>query len=175
MDNPILKYFTRLKNHNLAYSVKIRDKYLTSSLPNPQKMEMYNAATNNKIETFIQLIEVNKYPIMEECSSSGYYWTSLHYAAHYGSYSIVEYILNYLSSDPDSVDKVNLQSNLGLSPLLIAIKNCSDIEAKKAIMELFVKYDCIDYNIVNLDNEDIFDICQNTGLLNYFLSLIKED
>jgi hypothetical protein len=70
---------------------------------------------------------------------------------------------------------LNLQSNLGLSPLFICLNSTTSIDKKKAVLELFVKYDAIDFKVCSKDNEDIYDICKKHNLLDFFLSILKED
>ena len=169
-----LIYFERKKKYDKELAEKIRTKHLKNKLNTTEKMELYTSGINGDISKVQELIEVKKYPLMEECSASGYYWTVLHYAAHYGNVKIIEFILDYYKFDPEKLDILNLQSNLGLSPLLIAI-NAVSAEKKKQIIDLYIKYDAIDFNICNDTNEDIFDICKKHNLLEYLLSNLKED
>jgi hypothetical protein len=170
-----LIYFERKKKYDMEHAEKVRVKHLKNKLNTTEKMELYNSGISGDIVKLQELIEQKKYPLMEECSASGYYWTVLHYAAHYGNVKIIEFILDYYKFDPDKMDILNLQSNLGLSPLLIAI-NAVSAEKKKQIIDLYIKYDAIDFNICSKDNnEDIFDICKKHNLLEYLLSNLKED
>ena len=163
------------RKYNPEYSEKIRKKYLSSTLNASQKMELYNCAVNGNVETLKNLIEINKYPLFEECSASGYYWTVFHYAAHYGFESILTYVLEKYQHDLNKNNILNMQSNLGLSPLFICLNSSSTIDKKKNILELYVKFDAIDFNICSKDEEDIYDICKKNGLLEFFLSILKED
>lgn len=170
-----LTYFERKKKYDIEHHEKVRTKHLKGNLNNTEKMELYNSGISGDITKLHELIEVKKFPLMEECSASGYYWTVLHYASHYGNVKIIEFILEYYKFDPDKLDILNLQSNLGLSPLLIAM-NIVSAEKKKQIIDLFIRYDAIDFNICCKDsNEDIFDICKKHNLLDYLLSNLKED
>ncbi len=170
-----LSYFERSKVYDSARAEKIRKEYLSNSLNNSQKMELYNTAINGNVEKLKELIEKKKYSIMEECSASGYYWTALHYASHYGHINVVEYILQTLQNNGEKVDMLNLQSNLGLSPLLISINNSCSVDKKKKVIELYVHYDIIDFKICSKEGEDIFDLCKKHSLLEYLLSILKED
>lgn len=125
-----LTYFDRTRKYDAEYAEKVRKMHLSNSLNTNQKMELYNCAVNGNVETLKNLIDVKKYPLMEECSASGYYWTVIHYAAHYGFVNVVNFVLEYYQNNPNRLDILNLQSNLGLSPLFISINNNSDIEKK---------------------------------------------
>jgi ankyrin repeat protein len=171
----ILSCFERVKKFDIEHSEKIRKKQLSSQLNTNQKMELYNCAVNGNVDTLKNLIEVKKYPLMEECSAAGYFWTVIHYAAHYGFVNIVAYVLEYYQNHPEKLDILNLQSNLGLSPLFISLNNSTDIEKKKQILELYVKYDAIDFKICTKEGDDIFDLCKKHNLLEFFLSILKED
>jgi len=170
-----LSYFERCKIYDAERAEKIRKQFLSNSLNNSQKMELYNTAINGNVDKLKELVEVKKYNLMEECSASGYYWTVLHYASHYGHINVVNYILEYYQSHCDKVDLLNLQSNLGLSPLLISINNSGSTEKKKQIIELYVHYDIIDFKVCSKEGDDIFDLCKKQGLLEYLLSILKED
>jgi hypothetical protein len=171
----LLACFERPKKFDTEYSEKVRKKHLSNSLNTNQKMELYNSAVNGNVDQLKALIDEKKYPLMEECSASGYFWTVIHYAAHYGFINIVNYILEYYQSHPQKVEILNLQSNLGLSPLFISLNNTSDIEKKKQILDMYVKYDAIDFKICTKEGEDIFDLCKKHQLLEYFFSILKED
>ncbi len=171
----VITIFRDKTYYNKEHSEKVRKKHLQNKLPNNKKLELYNCSVNGDVKTFIKQIEIDNCSIFEEISTVGYFWTSLHYAAHYGKIDIVEYVLDKIKDNPDKLDLANLQSNLGLSPLFIALSNSLDIEKKKIILDVFVKYDSIDFKICNDDNLDIFDICKKQNLLDYFLSIIRED
>lgn len=56
-------------------------------------MELYTAATKGKLDDMKNLYEDKKYSLLEEVSKSGYYWTVLHYASHYGHVNILDYLI----------------------------------------------------------------------------------
>jgi hypothetical protein len=171
----ILNYFDRNSKFDSEYAEKIRKKHMTNTLNSTQKMELYNSAVNGNVEILKSLIEQKSYPLMEECSAAGYYWTSIHYAAHYGFVPVIKFVLEYYQNHPDKLEILNLQSNLGLSPLFIALNSSGDVEKKKEVLDLYVQYDSIDFRICSKENEDVFDICKRHNLLDYFLSILKED
>jgi hypothetical protein len=138
-------------------------------------MELYNCSVAGNVDTLKSLIEEKGYPLLEECSASGYFWTVFHYAAHYGFDNIINYVLDHYQNNPNKRNILNLQSNLGLSPLFICLNSTTSIDKKKAVLELFVKYDAIDFKVCSKDNEDIYDICKKHNLLDFFLSILKED
>jgi hypothetical protein len=139
-------------------------------------MELYNASIGGDVSKFKELIEIKKYSIMEECSASGFYWTALHYAAHYGHSNIILYYTEYLKNNPNKIDMMNLQSNLGLSPLYISLSNHSiNINEKKKILEMYAKNELLDYSMCNKEGLDVFSLCKKQNLLEHFLTLLKED
>src|SRR5690242_17755446 len=97
----ILSCFERVKKFDNEHAERVRKKHLSNQLTTNQKMELYNSAVNGQVETLKNLIEVKKYPLMEECSAAGYFWSANHYAAHYGFVEIVKYVLEYYQNDPD--------------------------------------------------------------------------
>jgi hypothetical protein len=152
-----------------------RNKFLSKKLTTDQKMELYNCSVGGNINSLKTLIETKDYPLMEECSANGYFWTVLHYAAHYGFDTIIIFILEYYQNHSDKKTILNLQSNLGMSPLFICINSSASVEKKMKIIELFAQYDAIDFSICNKENEDIYDICKKFGLVNHLMSCLKED
>jgi hypothetical protein len=168
-------YWREARQFDEKHADNMRKQHLNNTLDTNQKMELYNCAISGNLDTLKNLIEQKKYPLMEECSAAGYYWTVLHYAAHYGFHNIVNYIVEMYQNDSYKKNIVNLQSNLGLSPLFISLNSSSSVENKKNILDVYVKYDAIDFKICSKENEDIYDICKKNKLLDYFLSILKED
>lgn len=172
----ILHYFNlRKTEYNSSKYDIIRDKYIQTTLTDTQKTELYNAVFKDNLERLKKLINIEKYPLLEECSMKGYYWTVLHYAANYGFLSIIEYILKYYQNDPQMIEKVNLPSNLGMTPLFIGIKNSPSFELKQKLLDLFIKYDAIDFFIKSNNNKDIFDYCKEEKLLDFLIENYFED
>ena len=78
---------------------ELRINLISSKLSISEKMDLYNAAVEGKVSEFKLLIEVKKFPILEEVSAKNYGWTPFHYAMHYGKWEIIKYIMNYLSNN----------------------------------------------------------------------------
>lgn len=171
----MLSHFERGHSYNAEYAEKIRIKYLTHQLTANQRIELYNCAVEGQLDKLIELIENKKYPLMEECSADGYYWTVIHYAAHYSFVNIISYVLEYYQYNPNRAEILNMQSNLGMSPLFVSINSTATNEKKKQVIDLYIKYDIIDFTICSKENEDLFDMCKKYELLEYLLSVLKED
>ena len=45
------------------------------------------------------------YSITEEISKSGYFWTVLHYASHYGHYDVLSFLIEFLDEHPEKFEK----------------------------------------------------------------------
>lgn len=153
-----------------------RERFLTKILTSTEKMELYDSGVKGDLEKLKDVLEKKKYNLLEECSAAGYYWTSLHYACHYGHLNIIEFYVDYFKFNPHKIEIFNIQSNLGMTPLMIAIVNGPNIEdRKKIILTLFVANDLIDYKLCNNKGEDIFSMCKKHDLLEYLFTLLKED
>ncbi len=163
------------KKYDKQYAEEVRKIHLKNTLKNNQKLEIYNCSVNGDLDKLKILIEENKYNLFEEISAKGYFWTALHYAAHYGHTNIVEYILEKISYSPFKKDLANLQSNLGYTPLFIAINSSLEESKKKNTLNVYLKYDVIDFNICCNNGLDIFDVCKKFKLHEYFLSNLRED
>ena len=88
-----------------------------------EKMELYTSSTKGKLEDLKGVLEATEkaYSVTEEISKSGYYWTVLHYASHYGHYDILIYLIEFLDSHPDKYDIFNMQTTEGKTPLFCAV------------------------------------------------------
>jgi hypothetical protein len=115
---------------------EIRNQVMTFNLPVNKKMDLYNAAVNGNIGAFKKLIEKDYYPMNEEVSAHGYYWTPLHYAMHYGKEDIIMFILNRLTLDKKLSLVLKLESNDGRCPFICLLRsNGLQPENKKLIFK----------------------------------------
>ena len=75
-----------------------------------EKMELYTSSTKGKLEELKDALEnpEKKFSITEEISKSGYYWTVLHYASHYGHYEVLIFLIEFLEDHPDKFDIFNM-------------------------------------------------------------------
>lgn len=69
------------------------------TLPRKQKLELYNAVVEGRLNDFKSLITNKKYPILEEVSVKNCFWTSLHSAMYLGKIDIVYFILDTLKEN----------------------------------------------------------------------------
>lgn len=115
---------------------QLRATFMTFNLPVNQKMELYNAAVEGRLNDFQNLINNKKFPLLEEVSAHNYFWTPLHYAMHYGQLDIVLFILEKLKSDGILDLAMKLQSDDGRCPLLCLLRsNSLNIDKKKNIID----------------------------------------
>jgi hypothetical protein len=118
---------------------QLRQQMMSFNLPVNQKMELYNSAVEGKLSEFKDLIYNKRYPILEEVSAHNYYWTSLHYAMHYGQSEIIYFILEYLKSNSMLEMAMKLQSDDGRCPLLCLLRsNSLNIDKKKDILDKII-------------------------------------
>lgn len=132
----------QITNSGVLTKEEIRLQLMTFNLQVGQKMELYNAAVEGKLNDFKNLITTKKYPILEEVSAHNYFWTPLHYAMHYGQADIVYFILEKLNEMGILENAMKLQSDDGRCPMLCLLRsNSLQIDKKKAIIEkIFAKY-----------------------------------
>lgn len=65
-------------------------KHLTNKHDINDKMRLYECSTEGRIDELRQMLEgKEKYSVTEEVSKSGYYWTIIHYASHFGHYEVL--------------------------------------------------------------------------------------
>ena len=64
-----------------------------------EKMKLYNCSTQGHMDELRRLLQDEKFSATEEVSKEGHYWTVLHYASHYGHYSVLEFLVSYLETN----------------------------------------------------------------------------
>eukprot|EP00357_Protocruzia_adherens_P007662 CAMPEP_0115021616 /NCGR_PEP_ID=MMETSP0216-20121206/31005_1 /TAXON_ID=223996 /ORGANISM="Protocruzia adherens, Strain Boccale" /LENGTH=283 /DNA_ID=CAMNT_0002394031 /DNA_START=36 /DNA_END=887 /DNA_ORIENTATION=+ len=111
---------------------------------NTRKNRMHGAIKRNDIAAVVTYIETEAFPVNEEISVAGYHWTSLHYAAHFGTADILAYLIEKLYIDFDNIRKnVNVQTREGWTPLMIGSiygqLECVKLLVKSGAADLFMK------------------------------------
>lgn len=93
----------------------------------------------------------------EEVSKSGFFWTVLHYASHYGHYEVLAYLIDLLEDHPNKYDIFNLQTTEGKTPLFCVILSADidDEEKKHRIIKLWFETNCIDLSLRKKTGEDL--------------------
>lgn len=119
---------------------RIRVNLITNALSAADKKNLHNAILEGKLSLFRSYILNIKFPIFEEISAKNYYWTSLHYAMHYGKWPIIEFCLNYVKEKGLFNEAMKLRSNDNRCPTLCLLKsNALKNEDKKTILENLIK------------------------------------
>ena len=71
-------------------------------------MEIYTAATKGEPEMMTEMLEIQKYSILEEVSKQGFFWTAFHFASHYGKVEVLRLLIDKFISHPHKADIYNL-------------------------------------------------------------------
>ena len=115
-----------------------------------EKMELYTSSTKGKLDEIKEVLASpnKKYSITEEISKSGYFWTVLHYASHYGHYDVLIFLIEFLSDHPNRYEIFNMQTTEGKTPLFCAVLS-GDIKLpeKQRIVKLWFDTNCIDLSL----------------------------
>jgi len=121
---------------------ELRSSLVTNVLNTTQKMELYNATIQGKVQEFTSLVEKKNYPILEEVSAKNYYWTCLHYSMHYGKLDLILYMLGTLKGKSLLDSAMRLESNDGRCPLICLLRSniLSPDEKKKILETIFTKF-----------------------------------
>ena len=117
------------------------------------------------------LSELN-FSATEEVSKEGHYWTVLHYASHYGHYSVLEFLVNYLEKKDDGFEILNMQTLEGKTPLFCAILSCDikQIQVKKDIIRLLFETGKIDLSLRKGSGEDLLDLARRNQLYDFIVT-----
>ena len=75
--------------YNPSLADRRRNEFMTMKHTIKEKMELYTSSTKGKLLELKEVLDKADYSVTEEISKSGYYWTVLHYASHYGHYDIL--------------------------------------------------------------------------------------
>jgi hypothetical protein len=120
-----VKHYNRIYLNNLINMPmdQLRRNLLSFNLSIEKKMEIYHACTEGSLIEFSNLINIKKYPLLEEISYKNYFWTSLHYSMHYGQKEIIFFIMDLLIEDNILQPALRLQANDGRCPLLCLMKS----------------------------------------------------
>jgi len=117
------------------------------------------------------------YSITEEISKSGYFWTVLHYASHYGHYDVLHFLIDHLDDHPDKFEIFNMQTFEGKTPLFCAILS-GDISQKKKqrIIKLWFDTNCVDLRLRKQSGEDLLQLARKNKLYDFIVEYcLRED
>jgi len=148
----------------------LRNALVTSNLPVNSKMELYNACIEGRINDFKKLVLEKNYPVLEEVSAKGYFWTTFHYAMHYGQWEIIQFICDYLKSHDKFEAAMRVESNDKRCPLLCLLRsNSLNAEKKSEILSKFLKH----YPNVQINTPELKKEIKVRSLTNLVKSYIK--
>ena len=151
-----------LKYKNLS-DQEIRNKVLKNTLSIETKKLIHEYILNDNFNLYKTLIKTED-DVFEELSGKGYFWTSIHYAMHYGKEKIIMYNLKLLNDSRILNIAMKLKVNDDRSPLMCLVKsNQVDIRIKETLIdEIILKFPNI------LIDKDVLNECKIRGIrLNY--------
>jgi len=113
-------------------------------------MELYTCSTKGKLSELQEILTTDEksYSATEEISKTGYYWTVLHYASHYGHYDVLNFLIEYLEDHPDKFEIYNMQTTEGKTPLFCAILSGDiSLKTKQKIIKQWFDTNCVDLRL----------------------------
>lgn len=145
-----------------------------------EKMELYTSSTKGKLDDLKNLLENSdkKYSLTEEISKSGYFWTVLHYASHYGHYDILIYLIEFLYDHPDKYEIFNMQTTEGKTPLFCAVLSgdIKHLPDKMRIIKLWFDTGCVDLSLRKSSGEDLLQLAKKNKLYEFIVEYcLRED
>ncbi|CAI2379081.1 unnamed protein product [Moneuplotes crassus] len=161
------------EKYNPEKASKRRSRVLVKKLKTADKMEIYASATQGKLEIMKTLIEEKKVSILEEVSKSGYFWTAFHFASHYGSVDVLNYLVDCFWDHPYKFDIFNIQTIEGKTPLFCCISS-GDIkkDKKKEIIKIWIDTQNIDFSLRKKTGEDLLQLAKKNSLYEYLEELL---
>ena len=142
-------------------------------------MELYTSSTKGKLHELKDALEsLNKsFSVTEEISKSGYYWTVLHYASHYGHYEVLIFLIEFLEDHPDKFEIFNMQTTEGKTPLFCAVLSGDiKISDKQRIVKLWFDTNCIDLSLRKQSGEDLLQLSKKNKLYEFIVEYcLRED
>ena len=127
------------------------------------------------MKKWLILLKISKYPLIEEVSKSGYYWTAFHFASHYGKVDILKYIIWAYQNHENSYDIFNLQTAEGKTPLFWWISSGDiSLELKNRVVELWLHTGLIDFSLRKRTGENLVELAKKNGVKIEHL-MIRED
>lgn len=137
-----------------------RSEFCLEKQTNSIKNKAHGAISEDNIKDFKRLCEYFSLDPNEEISVKGFYWTCLHYAAHFKSLKILEFLLVQIYKDnrENFQQIVNLQTKEGWTPPMVAA-----IYNSVKALDIFLKFGGIDLNIEDKDGKKIIDLAKKYG------------
>jgi hypothetical protein len=120
----------------------LRDSFIVNTLSASIKRNFHDHILNGNLSQLMQFINVYNYPVFEEISAKGYFWTPLHYAMHYGQKPIITFLLDYIKSKGFYNEAMRLRSSDLRCPVLCLLKSNSlkNEDKRKLFQYLLEKY-----------------------------------
>ena len=145
---------------------------------------MYTCSTKGRLQEMRDILIAGEcaehqkvYSITEEISKSGYFWTVIHYASHYGHYDVLSFLIEYLDDHPDKFEIYNMETFEGKTPLICAILS-GDISQKKKqkIIKLWFDTNCVDLRLRKQSGEDLLQLARKNKLYDFIVEYcLRED
>lgn len=116
---------------------------MTNELTIENKGAFYAATIEGNLELYKMYVNGTEkqkpFNIFEEVSAAGYYWTTFHYAMHYGKWNIISFIIETLTLKGRIDIGLKLKVNDGRCPLLCLLKsNILKPEQKRNIFDKII-------------------------------------
>ena len=102
----------------------------------------------------------------------------LHYASHYGHFKVLEFLVDYLESNENCFEILNMQTLEGKTPLFCAILSCDikHLQTKKDIIRLLFNTGKIDLALRKGSGEDLLDLAKRNSLYDFIVTdCLRED
>ncbi len=140
-------------------------KGLVSHQPNMVKRELHDAIKSNDYDKVESVVVKYNIDGNEEISSPGYQWGPIHYAIHFKTPKILEYLLlrTYSRHAADYADILNAPSKDGWTPLMIA-----GIYGSIDCLRLLLKYGGIYSDVKDSNGKSAAELAEYYGAIPCF-------
>ena len=153
-----------------------RESLITHHHSAKDRCAIHSSLVKGLTEKFKAAALDKNFSMLEEVSKTGYGWTPLHFASHYGHAEILRFLIEYLSDCDDPAKVFNIQTVEGKTPLFCAITSGAILsEKKKEIIEIWFETGVIDFSLRKKSGEDLLELASKNNVYDHVAMLCSRE
>ena len=134
-----------------------RPSYVLEKQTNSIKNQVHGAISKRDLKNLKRIVRLFRVDPNEELSVKGYFWTGLHYAAHFKAEDILEFMIKLVYRlNPDKfLDVVNVKTKEGWTPAMIACIYKSD-----KCLDILFKYGGVRLKLTDKHGRNLMELAK---------------